>query len=157
MEIYFQVENCLVLSIFVPLHVDLSSANPNTKLPVLLYIHGGAYLHGSSTALKYDGRWLTNATNHVTVIINYRVGKKHLPFLLHICTFRFTFTVTYTLFEQSDNGSVKFFQKYSKLKSSISQPKVFAITRFDTIFLILNQLIKYIKQRSRSFTSMLSL
>ncbi|XP_077971643.1 crystal protein-like [Styela clava] len=72
--IILQDEDCLVLNVFVPKTVDLSSQNPGTNLPVLLWIHGGAFFSGTGTSPKTDGRWLSQATNTIVVTINYRLG-----------------------------------------------------------------------------------
>lgn len=68
-----QNEDCLVLNVHVPRHVDL--LNPTAhRLPVLLWIHGGSFSGGSGTTPKYDGRHLSNATECIVISINYRVG-----------------------------------------------------------------------------------
>ncbi|ESO85286.1 hypothetical protein LOTGIDRAFT_235796 [Lottia gigantea] len=60
-------EDCLYLNIFTPQFGN----NATSKLPVMVWIHGGGYQYGS-TNLR-DGRVL--ATNGVVVVgINYRVG-----------------------------------------------------------------------------------
>jgi carboxylesterase type B len=56
-------EDCLHLDIYTPAHP--------TKLPVLVFIHGGAYYYG--TKAHYDPEFLVTK-NVITVIINYRVG-----------------------------------------------------------------------------------
>ncbi|XP_039274384.2 crystal protein-like [Styela clava] len=69
-------EDCLILDIHVPSHVDLSDRNrlPNRKLPVMFSIHGGGFILGSGTWPVYEGRYLSEATNTIVVEINYRLG-----------------------------------------------------------------------------------
>lgn len=58
-------EDCLTLNVFAPAHRSES-------LPVMVFIHGGAYLMGSS--LIYSGDSLVRAGGVVVVSINYRLG-----------------------------------------------------------------------------------
>ena len=69
-------EDCLFLDINVPSTVDLNSS-VKPELPVLFWIHGGAFSFGSGTEPKYDGRYLANNTNTIVVSINYRLGKNN--------------------------------------------------------------------------------
>jgi para-nitrobenzyl esterase len=59
-------EDCLFLNVWTP------SINPNAKLPVLIFIHGGAFVVGSGSL--YDGRDLAEVTQSVVVTLNYRLG-----------------------------------------------------------------------------------
>ncbi|MBM7061351.1 carboxylesterase family protein [Pseudomonas sp. UL073] len=59
-------EDCLVLHVTTP-----PNATPGAKLPVMLWIHGGAFMEGSGR--QYDATQLV-ARNTVVVSINYRVG-----------------------------------------------------------------------------------
>lgn len=60
-------EDCLFLNVFSP--------TPGEALrPVMVFIHGGAFLQGSSNVALYDGRTLVRAGDVVVVTINYRVG-----------------------------------------------------------------------------------
>ena len=59
-------EDCLSLNIW-------TKANENEKLPVIVYIHGGANLSGSSQNDVYSGQEIAQK-NIVYVSINYRVG-----------------------------------------------------------------------------------
>ena len=63
-----QSEDCLFLNIWTP--VD---ATAQSKLPVLFWIHGGAFLQGSGAQPRYDGRELAKR-GAVVVTINYRLG-----------------------------------------------------------------------------------
>lgn len=67
-------EDCLSLNIWTP------QPGRAAKLPVLIYIHGGAFLNGSGLVSIYDGAAL--ATKGIVVVsINYRLGV--LGFLVH--------------------------------------------------------------------------
>ncbi len=67
-------EDCLFLNIWTP------KASASGKLPVLVFIHGGAFTSGSGDVPVYDGSQLAR-TGMVIVTINYRVGA--LGFLAH--------------------------------------------------------------------------
>lgn len=60
-------EDCLTLNVYAPV-----SATPQTALPVMVWIHGGAYTAGSSAG--YDGAELARKNNVVVVTLNYRLG-----------------------------------------------------------------------------------
>ena len=47
---------------------------PAQRLPVLVYVHGGAFLIGSGRWGWYDGADLATALNCVVVSFNYRLG-----------------------------------------------------------------------------------
>lgn len=69
-----QSEDCLRLNITMP-----DSATPTSSLPVLVFVHGGAFFIGSSTRPYYDPTTLCeaalrNQTPHIFVSINYRLG-----------------------------------------------------------------------------------
>ncbi|CAG9795459.1 unnamed protein product [Diatraea saccharalis] len=59
-------EECLNLDLYVP-----ERAKPGDKVPVLVFLHGGAYYYGSK--IHYDPEFLVTK-NVITAIINYRVG-----------------------------------------------------------------------------------
>jgi para-nitrobenzyl esterase len=59
-------EDCLFLNIWAP-------AKARGRLPVLVWIHGGAFTSGSGAVPIYDGRALARR-GIVVVTINYRVG-----------------------------------------------------------------------------------
>jgi para-nitrobenzyl esterase len=61
-------EDCLSLNVFSPADCDDSS-----KLPVLFWIHGGAYLTGGGSLSWYHGSHLARR-GAVVVTINYRLG-----------------------------------------------------------------------------------
>ena len=60
-------EDCLALNVFTP-HVDAR------RRPVLVWIHGGAFVVGSSRNRWYDGSRLAARGDVVVVTINYRLG-----------------------------------------------------------------------------------
>jgi len=62
-------ESCLHLNIWMPEGADVMS----TKLPVFVWIHGGAYIYGSGSESQYDGAKLASQ-GLVVVSINYRLG-----------------------------------------------------------------------------------
>lgn len=67
-------EDCLTLNVWSP------RPEVAAKAPVMVFIHGGAWVHGSSNQAGYDGRAL--ATRGVVVVsLNYRLGV--LGFLAH--------------------------------------------------------------------------
>ncbi|GAB4241909.1 MAG: carboxylesterase family protein [Elainellaceae cyanobacterium] len=68
-------EDCLVLNVWRPAEV-----NPDQKLPVLVWIHGGGFLNGSAAAPIYDGTAFAQQ-GLVMVSFNYRLGR--LGFFAH--------------------------------------------------------------------------
>ena len=63
-----QSENCLFLNIWTP-----ANATADSKLPVLFWIHGGAFIQGSGAQPRYDGTELAKR-GAVVISINYRLG-----------------------------------------------------------------------------------
>lgn len=59
-------EDCLCLNVWTPL-------NQTSKLPVMCWIHGGAFISGSGSLSMYSGRDLASK-GVVVVTINYRLG-----------------------------------------------------------------------------------
>lgn len=73
-------EDCLFLNIWAP------KTMPSTPLPVMLFIHGGGNVTGSSNdtengALAFDGMPFVEKANVILVTINYRLGP--FGFLAH--------------------------------------------------------------------------
>ena len=67
-ETYVYDEDCLFLNVWTP-----SDATPESKLPVLFYIHGGGFTGGCGHEKHFDGPvWPTKGVIGVT--INYRLG-----------------------------------------------------------------------------------
>ena len=61
-------EDCLYLNIWTP-----ASAAPGDHLPVLFWIHGGAFMHGCGTEKEFDGEGFAKK-GVILVFINYRVN-----------------------------------------------------------------------------------
>jgi para-nitrobenzyl esterase len=59
-------EDCLYLNVFAP-------AEGTELRPVMVWIHGGAFMGGSGSARWYDGRRFA-ADGIVVVTLNYRLG-----------------------------------------------------------------------------------
>jgi para-nitrobenzyl esterase len=62
-----QSEDCLFLNVYAP-----ATAGPHSKLPVFLWIHGGALVSG--TGADYDPSVMVAENNIIVVTINYRLG-----------------------------------------------------------------------------------
>jgi len=60
-------EDCLYLNVFAP-------ASAGSDRPVLVWIHGGGYVHGDGGDSLFDGGRLALAQNCVVVALNYRLG-----------------------------------------------------------------------------------
>ncbi|MCX5826638.1 MAG: carboxylesterase family protein [Deltaproteobacteria bacterium] len=67
-------EDCLYLNVWTP------AKKPGERLPVMVWIHGGAFNFGSPAQPEYNGRNLAEK-GVVVVTINYRLGP--LGFLVH--------------------------------------------------------------------------
>ncbi|HSD57743.1 MAG TPA: carboxylesterase/lipase family protein [Methanotrichaceae archaeon] len=64
---YPQDEDCLSLNVWTP-GID------DKRRPVLVFIHGGAFINGSSAESAYDGSTLSRRGDMVVVTANYRLG-----------------------------------------------------------------------------------
>src|SRR5580700_1754399 len=62
-----QAEDCLYLNLYVP-----AGAKANAKLPVMVWIHGGAFIFGSGSG--YDGTHFAQQ-GVIVVTVNYRLGR----------------------------------------------------------------------------------
>lgn len=62
-------EDCLTLNIWAP-----PGTEPGDSKPVMVWLHGGAYVLGSSSQPLYDGRRLSASGDVVVVTVNYRIG-----------------------------------------------------------------------------------
>jgi para-nitrobenzyl esterase len=60
-------EDCLNLNVWTP------EPAPGAELPVMVWIHGGGFLNGSSAMPLWSGQWLAKRAV-VVVSINYRLG-----------------------------------------------------------------------------------
>lgn len=61
-------EDCLFLNIWTP------RLQSDERRPVMVYIHGGAYAHGSGSSPLYDGKPLVKRGNVVVVTLNHRLS-----------------------------------------------------------------------------------
>lgn len=60
-------EDCLYLNVFAPAHAG-------GPFPVMVWIHGGAFVGGSGSARWYDGGQFAGEGDVVVVTLNYRLG-----------------------------------------------------------------------------------
>ena len=65
-------EDCLYLDIYIPRG---GAANATAGWPVMVYIHGGNFVHISGSSPLFDGRKLAGAKGVIQVNINYRMGR----------------------------------------------------------------------------------
>jgi para-nitrobenzyl esterase len=63
-----QGEDCLVLNVFTP------SVNDGRKRPVMVWLHGGGFVAGSSGFTVYEGQNLTSIRDVVLVHLNHRLN-----------------------------------------------------------------------------------
>jgi para-nitrobenzyl esterase len=68
-------EDCLFLNVWRP-----AVMTPDVRLPVFVWIHGGGFLNGGSSAPTFDGSALARQ-GLVVVSLNYRLGR--LGFFMH--------------------------------------------------------------------------
>jgi para-nitrobenzyl esterase len=61
-------EDCLFLNVWTP------NPDPRAGRPVMFYIHGGAYAHGSGSHPQYDGAELCHRGDVVVVTVNHRLN-----------------------------------------------------------------------------------
>ncbi|HEX9499774.1 MAG TPA: carboxylesterase family protein, partial [Mycobacterium sp.] len=64
-----QGDDCLSLNVWAP-----SDTAAGDGKPVMVWIHGGAYIFGSASQPLYDGAVLSAGGDVVVVTVNYRVG-----------------------------------------------------------------------------------
>ncbi|KAJ7681563.1 Alpha/Beta hydrolase protein [Mycena rosella] len=62
-------EDCLSMILYVP--VDVA---PDSRVPTLVWIHGGSFDSGSATLPGLDGSKLAIATGSIVAVIQYRLG-----------------------------------------------------------------------------------
>lgn len=61
-----QSEDCLSLNVYAPAQI------PRQGAPVMVFVHGGAFIAGGSS--QYDGQRLSQEGDAVVVTLNYRLG-----------------------------------------------------------------------------------
>jgi para-nitrobenzyl esterase len=64
-----QGEDCLSLNVWASPDIE-----PGDAKPVMVWLHGGAYVLGSASQPLYDGRRLVSGGDVVVVTVNYRLG-----------------------------------------------------------------------------------
>ncbi|MBI2693496.1 MAG: carboxylesterase/lipase family protein [Mycobacterium nebraskense] len=64
-----QGDDCLRLNIWAS-----SDTEPGDSKPVIVWLHGGAYVLGSGSQVLYDGRRLVGGGDVIVVTVNYRLG-----------------------------------------------------------------------------------
>lgn len=64
-----QSEDCLTLNVWAA-----ESVAPDDPRPVMVWVHGGAYMFGATSQSLYDGRSLAASGEIVLVTVGYRVG-----------------------------------------------------------------------------------
>ena len=64
-----QDEDCLRLNVWAS-----AGTEPGDAKPVLVWLHGGAYILGSGSQALYDGRRLVSGGDVVVVTVNHRLG-----------------------------------------------------------------------------------
>jgi para-nitrobenzyl esterase len=64
-----QGEDCLTLNVWAS-----SDTTAGDGKPVMVWVHGGAYILGSASQPLYDGRALTGGGEAIVVTVNYRIG-----------------------------------------------------------------------------------
>lgn len=64
-----QGEDCLRVNVWAS-----SDTRPGDAKPVMVWLHGGAYVLGAASQALYDGRRLVGGGDVVVVTVNYRVG-----------------------------------------------------------------------------------
>ena len=63
-------EDCLYLNVWTP----RAAVDQGKRLPVMVFIHGGAFVYGAGSLPLYDGAYLAASGDVVVVTLNYRLG-----------------------------------------------------------------------------------
>lgn len=78
LDSYQQSEDCLNLNVWVPATGATGATGDNhsnpKKLPVMVWIHGGGYVIGTSAQPVYHAERLANQGEVIVVTLNYRLG-----------------------------------------------------------------------------------
>jgi len=88
-----QCEDCLFLNVWTP-------AADSGKRAVMVWIHGGAFIHGSGSTPNNPGKTLPNRGGIVLVTINYRLGPLGFLHLKHVTDDRIPSTGNEALLDQ---------------------------------------------------------
>lgn len=64
-----QGDDCLTLNVWAP-----SGTAAGDRKPVMVWVHGGAYVLGAASQTLYHGRALATAGDVIVVTVNYRLG-----------------------------------------------------------------------------------
>jgi len=72
------VEDCLFINVWVP---KTSNKKSDGTLPVMVWLHGGAFIFGSGSDAYYSGAHLAEAQGVIVVNLSYRLGA--FGFLAH--------------------------------------------------------------------------
>jgi para-nitrobenzyl esterase len=78
MDVGPQSEDCLYLNVWTP-------ATDDARRPVMVWIHGGAFVIGSGSQVLYEGSALAKRGDVVVVTINYRLGALGFLHLNDLC------------------------------------------------------------------------
>ena len=70
-------EDCLFLNIYTP-YLPTTKRSKSALRPVMLWIHGGAFVGGSGSDPVFDGGNLASRGDVVVVTINYRYGNRNV-------------------------------------------------------------------------------
>jgi len=83
-------EDCLHLAVYVPSgltrkintetgsYYKLIDNINNANLPVMFFLHGGAFFNGGSMVTLYDGRFISEKGDVIVVVTNYRYAGRVL-------------------------------------------------------------------------------
>ncbi len=77
-----QSEDCLFLNVWAP------AERATSPLPVMVYIHGGAYATGSGSSPLYDGAALSARGNVIVITLNHRLNAFGYLYLAQLTTER---------------------------------------------------------------------
>ena len=70
-------EDCLVLNVYVPLDQNTQKFHDEKKLPVMIYVHGGAFIMGTGGPEMYGPDYFMAVESEnpiILVTLNYRLG-----------------------------------------------------------------------------------
>ena len=69
-------EDCLVLNVYVPLDQNTQKFHEKKKIPVMIYVHGGAFIMGTGGPQMYGPDYFMAESENpiILVTLNYRLG-----------------------------------------------------------------------------------